>query len=485
MLEERRDAARGVLGPGHRDEGLLFERQARRPAWPRARRRPRPWPGRGPRRRRAASSAAQASAASSTSSGATTRLTSPIASASSARTWRPVKMSSLARDDPIRRGRRWVPPPPGMTPSRTSGSPKRASSAQTRKSQASASSSPPPRAYPLTAAMVARGTDASAPSSGGEAGAHGRRLRCRRARRCRRRRRRSAGRPRAPPPPAGRRGASAATACSCAEHGAGEGVGLRAVQPDERDAVGSPLHRDEGLSHGRTVPEPRPRRLIRPAARRPPGRDRARRPPGPSRRVVNSSPATSSSTLASVRASSTRRSSWATRSGAARRQLARARPGGRGGGPRRAHRSPTPRRPWPSSRRSGAARRPGRARSSICSRSRRASRTPGRSALLITKTSATSSRPALLACMESPQPGVTTTTVVSAAEAISTSICPTPTVSTITTAHPGRAEQADGVGDGQGQPAQVPPGGHGADEHGRVERVLAACAPGRPGWRRR
>ena len=45
-----------------------------------------------------ASSAAQASAASSTSSGATTRLTRPIASASSARTWRPVKISSLARD---------------------------------------------------------------------------------------------------------------------------------------------------------------------------------------------------------------------------------------------------------------------------------------------------------------------------------------------------------------------------------------------------
>ena len=46
---------------------------------------------------------------------------------------------------------------------------------------------------------------------------------------------------------------------------------------------------------------------------------------------------------------------------------------------------------------------------------------PGRSALLMTKTSAISIRPALLACTPSPQPGLTTTTVVSAWPAISTS----------------------------------------------------------------
>ena len=63
------------------------------------------------------------------------------------------------------------------------------------------------------------------------------------------------------------------------------------------------------------------------------------------------------------------------------------------------------------------------------SRSRRVSSTPGRSALLITNTSAISSRPALFACTASPQPGFTTTTVVSAAPAISTSTWPTPTVS--------------------------------------------------------
>ena len=74
--------------------------------------------------------------------------------------------------------------------------------------------------------------------------------------------------------------------------------------------------------------------------------------------------------------------------------------------------------------------------------------------------------------MASPQPGVTTTTVVSAADAMSTSICPTPTVSTMTTTQPGGAEQADGIGNGQGQPAQVAARGHRADEDGRVERVL-------------
>ena len=75
-------------------------------------------------------------------------------------------------------------------------------------------------------------------------------------------------------------------------------------------------------------------------------------------------------------------------------------------------------------------------RSSICSRSRRVSSTPLRSALLITNTSAISMRPALFACTESPQPGFTTTTVVSALPAISTSTWPTPTVSTKTHKRP-------------------------------------------------
>ena len=58
----------------------------------------------------------------------TTRSTSPIASASSALTNRPVKMRSLARLGPMRRLSRWVPPAPGMIPSSTSGCPSWASS---------------------------------------------------------------------------------------------------------------------------------------------------------------------------------------------------------------------------------------------------------------------------------------------------------------------------------------------------------------------
>ena len=47
---------------------------------------------------------------------------------------------------PITRARRWVPPPPGMIPSRISGWPNSALSEATIMSQASASSQPPPSA---------------------------------------------------------------------------------------------------------------------------------------------------------------------------------------------------------------------------------------------------------------------------------------------------------------------------------------------------
>ena len=71
-----------------------------------------------------------------------------------------------------------------------------------------------------------------------------------------------------------------------------------------------------------------------------------------------------------------------------------------------------------------------RARDTMCRRSRRVAWASGRSALFTTRTSATSRRPALAAWTESPMPGTTRTAVVSAAEAISTSAWPTPTVST-------------------------------------------------------
>ena len=61
--------------------------------------------------------------ASGNAAGATTRLTSPMASASSAPTRRPVKISSLALPRPTSRGSRWVPPAPGMMASRVSGQP--------------------------------------------------------------------------------------------------------------------------------------------------------------------------------------------------------------------------------------------------------------------------------------------------------------------------------------------------------------------------
>ena len=63
-------------------------------------------------------------------------------------------MRFLARPGPISLGSRWVPPSPGMTPSRISGTPNLAFSPATRKSAQSASSSPPPSATPVIAATT-------------------------------------------------------------------------------------------------------------------------------------------------------------------------------------------------------------------------------------------------------------------------------------------------------------------------------------------
>ena len=52
------------------------------------------------------------------------------------------------------RGSRWVPPKPGVMPRPVSGWPNLAFSLARRMSQVMASSHPPPRAKPLTAAMV-------------------------------------------------------------------------------------------------------------------------------------------------------------------------------------------------------------------------------------------------------------------------------------------------------------------------------------------
>ena len=66
-------------------------------------------------------------------------------------------ISSFARPMPTTRGRRCVPPQPGMIPIDTSGWPSFAAADAYRMSHASASSQPPPRAKPLTAAIVGLG----------------------------------------------------------------------------------------------------------------------------------------------------------------------------------------------------------------------------------------------------------------------------------------------------------------------------------------
>src|SRR5438874_711130 len=63
-------------------------------------------------------------------------------------------MSSFARYFPTARVRRCVPPAPGMIPRLISGWPNCAVSEATMMSQIIASSQPPPRAYPETAAMI-------------------------------------------------------------------------------------------------------------------------------------------------------------------------------------------------------------------------------------------------------------------------------------------------------------------------------------------
>ena len=92
--------------------------------------------------------------AAASRSPSTTRSTSPSAAASLAGTRRPDAMSAMARATPTSRGKRCVPPAPGMMPSFTSGSPTVAPSAASRRSQASANSNPPPSALPLIAATI-------------------------------------------------------------------------------------------------------------------------------------------------------------------------------------------------------------------------------------------------------------------------------------------------------------------------------------------
>ena len=104
-----------------------------------------------------AASATMLNAASTSFSGATTASTAPSLSACWPLRSLPVVIHSSALSEPITRGRRTVPPKPGIRPSFTSGKPIAAVVSATRKSQASAISQPPPSANPLMAAIVGTG----------------------------------------------------------------------------------------------------------------------------------------------------------------------------------------------------------------------------------------------------------------------------------------------------------------------------------------
>src|SRR5206468_275395 len=75
-------------------------------------------------------------------------------------------------------------------------------------------------------------------------------------------------------------------------------------------------------------------------------------------------------------------------------------------------------------------------RCSICASSDCIRSAPSRSALLTTKMSAISRSPAFITCTASPASGTRTTTTVSASRMTSSSVCPTPTVSTSTLSTP-------------------------------------------------
>ena len=109
---------------------------------------------------------------------------------------------------------------------------------------------------------------------------------------------------------------------------------------------------------------------------------------------------------------------------------------------------------------------------SMVRRSRTTSWAPGRSHLFTTKMSAISRMPALAAWIESPMPGATITSVVSASDAISTSAWPDPDGLDQHHVEAGRVQDPQRLRRGHGQPAQVPAAGHRPDEHPAVGRVI-------------
>ena len=97
---------------------------------------------------------AQRRAVGRRSGSGTTAFTRPRRWASGAPMVSAIRIISMALARGTARGSRWVPPAPGMIAQRVSVSPNVACSAAIRRSEASASSRPPARACPFTAAMI-------------------------------------------------------------------------------------------------------------------------------------------------------------------------------------------------------------------------------------------------------------------------------------------------------------------------------------------
>ena len=241
-----------------------------------------------------------------------------------------------------------------------------------------------------------------------------------------------------------------------AEQLGGEGVDLAVVEPDDGHAVVAALGDDEQRGCGRTRAD-LPSRTIR-AGRRWPTRDRSGGRGRRSLRAAKRSSPSTAPTRSSSRAIRMDRSSALHPLGAAALELARTFEVGAVAPARR--RRPR-RRPPPvvdTARTIGGVHprsRP-RARPRTPARSRSVSSAPGRSALLSTNTSAISSRPALAACTASPQPGLITTIVVSAAPATSTSTWPTPTVSTTIHGKPAASSTRTASGTASARPPRWP-----------------------------
>ena len=80
--------------------------------------------------------------------------------------------------------------------------------------------------------------------------------------------------------------------------------------------------------------------------------------------------------------------------------------------------------------------------------------------------------PAFNACTESPEPGISTSSTVSAIPITSTSLCPAPTVSSRIELLAGGIEEERRLQRRLGEPAEMAARAHRPDEHARIEEVV-------------